>query len=331
MRTILTSLEAIAGLLGLGVVGFYIIAKNIVSRDLLRLLSSLAIEVALPLFVFTNLVTKFDPAISPGWWRMPIWWILFSVLMFILSVLFGRLFPKSVRRETALTLFIHNPTFVPLAIIIGMYGSDSPYLGSLFLFTMFTASFFFNIYGVFYKKSRVLLGVEDAPEQDSGTQAGKTGLDFKKLFNPVIKATALALFIKLSGLGVYVPGVILSVTKQIGDMTFPLVMIILGGNICLDMKNSGKIYVAQLIKFVAVKNFAFPLIMLAFLYFLRPPFEIALILLLEAASPPLSTVPVLIGRKSGNTEIANQYLVASFLLSVVFIPLMLSLLDRIYP
>lgn len=328
MDTLLTSLEVIVSILGLVAVGVFVTARNIIPKDLLRLLNSLAIEVALPMFIFTTFMLNFDPNENPGWWMMPLWGVLFTAFIFILSVIISRFLNRDIRIEAAEGLFINNPHFIPISIIVGIYGINSPHLVSLFLFTVFSISIYFNVYAVFYKKSRLLCGLERHPVKDDGQQNEK--LNWNKLINSVVKATFLAVIIKLLHVDPYIPDVIVGITKLIGDMTFPLVMIILGGEVYLDIKKIKKVYIGSILKFLFLKNIIFPFIILVFLYWVRPSFEIAFILLLQAASPPLSTLPVLVGRQQGKKELANQFLVTSFFFSVVCIPLILMLLNKIY-
>jgi len=313
MEMFTASLKAIGILLGLGVVGFYVIARKIVPAEILKLLSSLAIEVAVPLMVFTNLIEKFDMQRYSHWWLMPLWWIFFATATLLLTWLLRKVFAADTRREAAIAMYLQNATFVPLSIIVGVYGSGSPYIVDLFLFTMFCAAFYFNFYKVFFK-----------------TKTLQSKLDWNKVFNPILRATLLALLIKLAGADKYVPEFILSITGQIGDMSFPLIMIILGGNIYLDMQKSGSIYLLPVLKYLLIKNIIFPLVMIGILAVIRPAFNVALILLLQSAAPPLTTVPVLVEREGGNMQLANQFVVASFLFSIFSIPLMMSIFNRIF-
>ena len=318
MNTLLASAEAIIVLLGIGAIGFFVIAKKIVPADMLKYVSTLAIEVSVPLYVFTNIIEGFDPASSSEWWKLPIWWMLFAAVTFLLSIAFGRLFKKKVRREATTALYIYNTVFVPLSIIIGVYGDDSPYIADLFLFTVFATTFYFNVYRVFFRK-------KDQKQH-------KLSIDWKKIFNPLIRITLLAVILRLVGAAPYIPAFVITITRHIGNTAFPLIMFILGGYICLDLKNSGKIYFGDVVKFVAVKNLMFPLISLALIYLIHPPFNVGLIIVLSAAAPPISTIPIFVTRQNGNTEIANQFLVGSFLFSIVSIPLMIWLLNIIaYP
>lgn len=331
---IMTTPQIIGLILGISAIGFYIVARNIVPKELLRLLNALAIDVALPMLIFTIFMVGFNPKESPGWWAMPIWSALFTGLTFVLVLVFNRFFSKEVRIESSVALFLNNPHFIPISVIVGVYGIRSPHLVNLFLFTVFTISFYFSVYSIFFKKSKLICGVslpiklEEEPVKEMVSK--KSSIDLKKLINPVVKGTFLVVIIKLLGIAPYVPDVVVYITEQVGNITFPLLMIIVGGNIYLDMRKLGKIYFLHIIKFVIVKNIVFPAIILAILYVLRPSFGIALILMLQAASPPLSTVPSLVERQKGNADIANQLVVSSFFISVVSIPIMLYLLNQLY-
>jgi len=63
---------------------------------------------------------------------------------------------------------------------------------------------------------------------------------------------------------------------------------------------------------------------------LRPPYHIALILLLQSAIPPVTAVPLVTERFGGNRAIVNQFLFASFILSLVSISFMVWLFSLFF-
>jgi predicted permease len=111
------------------------------------------------------------------------------------------------------------------------------------------------------------------------------------------------------------------ILTMIGAMAIPLFMLILGGNIYNDYrqnKTQGQgIYWSEIIKFVLIKNFLFPAIFLALLIWLKPDFPLALIIILQAAVPPITAVPLFSERSGGNRAIANQFSIFSFLVSII--------------
>jgi len=117
----------------------------------------------------------------------------------------------------------------------------------------------------------------------------------------------------------------------VGSMALPLLMIILGGSLYIDFQKKGPVYLAGLLKFMLVKNLLFPLVVIGLLIFVRPSYNIALILLLQAAVPPITGTSIQAERAGGHASIANQFILASFAFSVVSIPLVFTLFGRFFP
>lgn len=317
MNTLAASAEAILLLLGIGVVGYFMLARGIAKPDILPYLSTLALEVSLPLYVFATLVQQFDPSTNGRWWAFPLWWAFFAAVTLLMALVLGRTFPADIRKESVVAMYLYNSLFVPLALIVGLFGTTSVHVAELFLFTLFSVAFYFNFYPVLFRGRT--------------EQAGPRGFarDWKKLFNPLIRMTLFTLAIILLGWSAKIPTVIVSIAQKVGDLAFTLVMLTLGGYIYLDMRSAGRVRLGAVAQFVLFKNVVFPLVFLGIIYALQPGYNVALLLTLSAAAPPLSTIPILTARQNGDVAISNQYLVASFLASIVTVPLMIVLLDRI--
>lgn len=156
-------------------------------------------------------------------------------------------------------------------------------------------------------------------------------LNWKKIFHPIFIVTLLAMGLRLLNVQTYLPDIVLMVTQMVGAMAIPLIMIILGGNIYSDFHKKGEIYKFEIIKFVAIKNIIFPLIFLGIIFIIRPDHHIALILILQSAVPPVTAVPLLVERAGGNHTIVNQFILTSFLCSLITIPAIISLFSVLYP
>jgi len=275
-------------------------------------LSSLALDIALPSLVFVNILLFFKPSEIPDWWMLPLWWLVFTGIVFLLTMIFRYVSKKQTRSEFSLALFFQNGIFMPLAILTGLYGGDSFYIAALFLFTLFYPALFFNTYYLFFNKK-----IEK--------------ISFKKIFNPVLIATLLAMSIRLIGFQELIPNFLVSIFQLLAALAVPVIMLVIGGNMYLNYQHKGTIYFSEIIKFVMIKNIVFPLIILSVIYLLQPPFYIALILLLQSAVPPVTPVSIFTQRVKGNHELVNQFIISSFLFSVISIPLMFSLFTMIYP
>jgi hypothetical protein len=62
---------------------------------------------------------------------------------------------------------------------------------------------------------------------------------------------------------------------------------------------------------------------------IKPSYNIALILMIESAVPPVTAIPLVTDRNGGNRAIVNQFLLSSFLFSLISIPLMMYLFNRL--
>jgi hypothetical protein len=306
MDLFITTFESIAVLLGIGFIGFWIIRKKIIPEQALGTLLPLALDIALPSLIFINIVTDFSPSEFPQWWLLPLWWLIFTGISGCLTFVLRFFSHKETRQEFAISLFYQNGIFIPLAILTGMFGASSSYIPILFLFSLFYPAFFFNTYFVFFKKK-------------------VKSMNWKKLINPVLIATILALSIRIVGFQDYVPDVVLSIASLLGTIALPLIMLIIGGNIYLDFHAKGSVYITEIVKFVLLKNIIYPLFFLGILILIRPEYPIALLLIIQSAVPPVTSVSLFTERAGGNRAIVNQFIVSSLLFSLISIPLILTL------
>jgi malate permease and related proteins len=317
MEIFLVTFQAVAALLGIGVLGFWIIGRRRVPSVALGLLTAIAIDVALPCLILANILTQFSVQKFPDWWQMPLWWLGFTILVLIMSLL-GSLISKKVNRgEFAMSLFYQNGTFFPLIIIVGLYGNASNYLVLLFLFIFLQASMIFSTYPLFFRN-----------------KSAATKLSWQRIINPVLVLTVTGLFFVFTGVRSYIPGFIITILTLVGAMATPLFMLILGGNIYNDFMNKeaggNKIEIGEAIKFIALKNLVFPLVVLGLLIWIRPNNFVAFLLLLQAAIPPITALPIFAEREGGNRALTSQFIVASFCFSILSIPLMLLLFSRFF-
>ncbi|MFC1902423.1 AEC family transporter [Chloroflexota bacterium] len=307
-------LQSVLVILGIGSIGFWIVRRGIVPENALSFLSRLAIEVALPCMVFASIMVNFSPSEFPDWWQLPLWWFLFAAASLILTLITMFLSQKETRSEFAMNLFYQNGLFFPLIVISGVFGTDGPYIPQLYIFIMLHPVMFFSTYHFFFRKKI----------QERKVQWGR-------IFNPILIATILAVVVQLFEARDYLPDFIHSILQILGGMALPLIMIILGGSLYLDFKQKGKFYYREIIKFIIIKNFVFPLAVLALLIFLQPSYGIALLFILESAVPPITGTPIMTERAGGNKSISNQFVFSSFVFSIISIPLVFQLFNRFIP
>ncbi len=313
MTIFMTIFESVGVLLGLGILGFYIIGRRIMPGNVLVFLSPLALDIALPCLMFVSIIKNFTLENFPNWWFIPLWWVFFTVSALLLTLTTMFISHKETRREFAISLFYQNGIFFPLAIITGLYGENTSHLVVLFLFISFHPAMFFSTYRFFFNNRE------------------KETVNWKRIVHPALIMTLTALTFRLLGVHRLIPGFIISQLSIIGAMALPLVMIILGGNIFMDFKAKGGFKRLEVIKFVLIKNFLFPLVFLGILLIVQPPYPIALIIFLQSTVPPITAIPIVTQRQGGNFAITNQFIVASYTSLLISIPAMFSLFSICFP
>ena len=312
MTLFMRSFEAVAALLGIGILGFWLISRRLLPVQALQVLSKLALDVALPCLVFERIVSTFRPADHPGWWLMPLSWLALTVGLALFALVSLRISRPQSRREFAMALFYQNATFVPLVIMTEMAGIDSPMVLRLFFFTIFFSAFLFGTYGLFFKGA-----------------AAQT--EMHKVLHPVLFVTLAAMLLRLTNLQGLVPGFLLRALAMVGQMTIPLLMLMLGGSIFLNLQQGGRLHLVEVAKFAALKNLVLPALALAVLAWLRPPPEVSFIVFLQCSVPPVTAAPVLVQRAGGDSAIVSQFLIGSFALSLLSIPAAMACFQLVFP
>jgi malate permease and related proteins len=313
MHIFIVVLQAVLVMLGIGVIGFWITRRGIVPEHVLSFLSRLAIDIALPCMVFSSTLINFNPEKLPGWWQLPLWWFGFATVSLALTFITSLISKKETHSEFAMNLFFQNGLFMPLILIGSIFGADSPFIPQLYIFIIFHPVVYFSAYHLFFRNKT------------------RQKMQWSRVFNPVLIATVLAVVLRLGGINNYLPDFVNSIFQIMGAMAAPLIMIILGGSLYLDFKQRGKIYYREIIKFVAIKNVLYPLVFLGLLIWLKPIYSIAMLFILEAAVSPITGTPIMVERAGGNKSIANQFVLSSFVFSIISIPSIFWLFSRYFP
>jgi len=313
MHIFVVVLQSVLVMLGIGVIGFWITRRGIVPEHVLSFLSRLAIDIALPCMVFSSTLINFDPSKLPGWWQLPLWWAGFAAVSLVLTIVTSLISKKETHSEFAMNLFFQNGLFMPLILISYIFGTNSPFIPQLYIFIIFHPVIYFSAYQLFFRNK------------------SRQKMQWSRVFNPVLIATVLAVVLRLWGINKFLPDFITSIFQIMGAMASPLIMIILGGSLYLDFKQKGKIYYKEIIKFMAVKNVIFPLVFLGLLVWLKPAYGIAMLFILEAAVGPITGTPIMVERAGGNKSIANQFVLSSFIFSIISIPAIFWLFSRYFP
>jgi predicted permease len=301
METLVLTFQITVIVAGIGLLAFWIIRRDVIPPRVLAFLTTLAVNIAIPSLVFASIAGDFSFDKYTDWWLLPLWWLGFSLVAIALTIVFRFISKRDTRREFAISLFFQNAMFFPLVILYGLFGTTTSYSIQLFLFAFLQPTLVFSTYFLFFGKSL-------------------SGLKWSRLLNPVLVVTLVAFLI--SGIGVRA-------------IAAPLLVIVLGGNLYNNFRRRTErrkiIQLREIIKFVLIKNLAFPLVFLGLLILIRPDFPIAVIIILQSAVPPITAIPILTERSGGDQAITDQFLIGSFVFSVVSIPAIIYLFSIFFP
>ena len=153
----------------------------------------------------------------------------------------------------------------------------------------------------------------------------------RQVFNPILVATLLALGFSFLGLDVHRLGFLYTMLKMLAGLALPL-LLLLGGHIYLNLKHERNFALRGNLKSAMMKGLTFPLVTLGLLLWLRPAYNIALLVMLESALPPITALPSLVGRSGGDGAIVAQFITTTFMFitSLVTIPAMLALFKTLF-
>ena len=295
----------------LAALGFFLVRRKIISDDGLDALSRIVVVFTLPAFIFHQLAKDFSFALYPNWWIFPLLSLGITGAGFLLGVFLLKvnagIAPK---RESVSLVAFQNSGYLPLSLIATIVPEPERPVMFTYLFLFLIG---FNL--VIWSLGAWFL---------SRNKNRQAGLKIASIFSPPVIATFAAFFFIIIGLNKFIPQVILRPIKLLGDCTVPMAMIIVGGSLAQlvirPAKNLGLIFNAVLGKLIIL-----PLIFLPLVLSLKINRQVGLLIIMQAAMPSATTL-VLINRLYGLKEEAiNQGVFYSHLISILTIPLFLTL------
>lgn len=308
-----TTFQAMAQIFLLGLIGFLLVKTRFLDAKGLEVLSAVVIGVTLPAFNFSQIIAHFDPRGFSNWWLYPLlgFAIVFGGIILASAVLALR--PKfKDRQEFRALVGFQNSGYMPLMILSAF--PQTPEVVGLSIYVILSLVGF----DILLWSLGVWLMV--------GSNGQK--FDLRKLINPPMLATLIAVALMFAGLGQKIPGVLLNPVKLLGNCLLPLVMLVLGGNFALtNLKN---VRVVDAVMVVITKLVLYPALMILFVIALNLPYLMGFFLVLEAAVPSANSLSV-IGRyyRTGNQDFINQGLFFTNILSVVTIPVSLMIYAKL--
>lgn len=292
----------------LGAIGYFLVKRDILTQEPLNALSRLVIEVTLPLLIFCQLIKKFSFSAYPDWWIYP----LLSAAILLLGLAVGWVFSLFIqggghKRQFLGLVTFQNSGYLPLALITALLVSDRLANMLVYLFLLLLG---FNL--IMFSAGVYLLTAEK-----------ESKFRFSMFFSPTVIATLASLALVYLGWATKVSDVVFTPLKAVGDCTIPLAIFVVGASLAqiklrhIDKKAMGLMILAKLI--------VLPAIGLLLAVFIKMPELIAMMILIQLAMPPATTLSVVTTTYKKEDLLISQGIFIGHIVSIITIPLFLSL------
>jgi predicted permease len=293
----------------LGFSGYILAKKGFISLDNLKFLSKLVINLLFPCFIFTKLISNFSFSSYPNWWIFP----LLSFFVALVGFLTGQLFANIVkgldkfRREFVSLITFQNSGYLPLILVALLLPAETKeqMFIYLFLFLLGFNAVMWSI-GLFYL-----------------TGEGKK-FEIKSLFSPPVIAILSALFAIAVGFNRIVHYLPFEPFKMFGECALPLAIMVVGGNLA-NIGVSKKGDFRYIFNVVTAKLLFLPVFFLGLIFLVKPPYEIAFLLLLQSAMPSAVSSSMIMLKYDKEDNIISLGVFWTHLVCMVTLPLFLAL------
>ena len=323
----------------LGLVGFVLTRRKLLSPQGLTGLTTFLIGVSFPALIFWQVITKFSFSLYPQWWMFP----LISLVITLLGLATGYFFSFSrrdikYRREFISLVGFQNAGYMPLILLNRIVSNNQADTVLIYLF-LFLLGFNLVIWswGVYFlcgqKRKDFSLGSLPRPFLRKLSVISEKG---RGLFSPPVIAVLLGFLLVALKINPLIPGFVLEPLKMLGNCSFPLAVVVVGASLaelCLPTGQAGlpaKLWDKRIIfKLIMAKLIVLPFLGLLLIRGLRPPYLVGLLIILELAVPSANSLVVISRRYCSEEKIISQGIFFSHIASLVTIPLFLTIFNLI--
>jgi len=292
----------------LGATGFFLVKKGILGGACLGTLSRLVISVTLPVLMFAQISSSFSFTNFPHWWVFPLLGAGLSLFGLALGKIFGVLVsgPQHKRQFSSLLAF-QNSGYLPLVLVGSLLGPDKAGIVLIYIFLFLLG---FNI--MMFSWGVHMLA-----------HAGEREFSWFSAFSPTVTATLAGLAVVLLGINRFIPEVLFKPMVILGDCTFPLALLVVGGCLAqiklhhVDKKANAVLCFVKLVfmpalGILAVKAFGLPEL-------------VGFLIVMELAMPSATTLSSIISQYQKEDLLISQGIFFTHIASIITIPLFLSL------
>ncbi|MFW5790800.1 MAG: AEC family transporter [Bacillota bacterium] len=305
----LVILEQILALFLILFFGFYLRSKNVITRKYQQFLFDLLIDYILPFLIISAMTVKINSELIDNAKILFICWTFVYLILMISANIFKRFIKANDRQKRTFEFLIifSNVGYMGLPIIGSIYSETGIFYGSLGMIP-------FNIviwtYGIYLLSS----GKKENSDR------------LQNIINNGVIAIGIGFLLFITG--IELPGPIFEAVEMIGDMTFPLSMLIIGSSLYgIDIKRV--ILKPKLIFLSLLRLLIIPVILLLTLNFLPIPDILVGIIVIQAAMPIAANSVIFAARYQGDYQLASEAVFITTLFGIISIPIIIWLINLI--
>ena len=285
-------------------VGFACAKAKLITPEVNKGFSNLALMVVNPLMTFSSYQTDYSPEIARGLLHA----FLLSIASFALQIFISHILVGKGSKEykiERMSVMLSNCSYFGLPLVQSVYGKE----GIIYLTAYVTV---FNLINWTYGLC-LMSGERDVRKM------------LRSFVNPAIISVALGA--TLFFLNFKLPPVLLSTVKTVGSMNTPIAMMIAGSTLAgtkfeRALKNV-KVYYVCLLKLIVVPAVVMVFMLLVGKRFASP--EVINIILIASACPTATIITMFSHRYSRNSVYSSEIFAVCTLLSAITLPAMLKI------
>lgn len=306
-------IEPVSVLFLLIVLGYVVKRKHIVSDTMIKDISALVINVALPSFIVTSMNFDFsmEVLLNSGFL------VITSFTVYAGAILFSKVYSKLLRIEGK-TKDVHeyictfsNVGFMGYPVIFAVFGELGVFYAAIYnlSFNLLAWSYGVNL-------------LDRDTREDPNKQKLSIGKRIINLFNPALIAVIIGFVLFLTS--TQLPRVIFDTLKMVGNTVTPLSMMCIGFILSevdtKDVFNDWRIIVTSFIRLIAI-----PMLVFLVLKGLGKEGFLLTIPVIITAMPAAANTAIIAVRYNSDYHLASKAIFISTLISIVTIPLMIQL------
>lgn len=298
----------------LSAAGFFLFKKKHITEESLRSMSSLTINLTLPALIFSNFMNNFNVGEISFWYLFPLGGIILNLIGIAGGYFLTGFLSGYKRRHFGALLGLHNSGYLPLALSASLLSGTQQKMAFNYIFLIIMGT------GLVMWTAGVNLLAEGKSDKKEY---------LKNIFSPPFVTILVSIILGFSGLNRYVPELVIKTTELAGNITIPLIMVVLGGILAnLNLREDVDIKGISLL--ILLKLIVLPAAGIFMIYLLNVPELLAFIILIQLGAPPATNLVVIGSHYGERTDFLNQSLFYSYLISIVTLSFLIAFFQSLY-